>query len=126
MTSLFGKDNPMFGKDRRGLNLGMKRSEATKQKMRGEKNHMWKGDDVSYKCLHQWVRRHLPKPELCPTCKSEPPYDAASISGKYLRDLSDWQYLCRRCHQKSDGRMERFIQTGMQNITKYQRRNMHG
>lgn len=31
----------------------------------------------------------------------------ANISGKYKTDLSDWEYLCRRCHMKKDGRLIR-------------------
>ncbi len=76
----------------------------------GEKNPMWKGDKVSYKSLHDWVRRNLPIPELCQICKQSKPYDAANISGKYLRDLSDWKYLCRKCHMNSDGRMYNLYQ----------------
>ena len=84
-----GPLNPMYGKH---PNLG-------------EKNGQWKGDKVSYRTLHHWVRRHLSPIDLCPNCNVKPPYDIANISGKYLRDLKDWQWLCRSCHMKSDGRM---------------------
>lgn len=33
--------------------------------------------------------------------------DLANKSGKYLRDLSDWWYLCRKCHMTIDGRIEK-------------------
>lgn len=71
----------------------------------GEKNPMWKGDQVKMNGLHDWVHRRLPKPSLCNNCKLVQPYDLANISGKYLRDLSDWEYLCRKCHMLSDGRL---------------------
>jgi hypothetical protein len=74
----------------------------------GDKNPNWKGDGVTYRALHCWVRDHLPKPELCEICHSARPYDLANKSGKYLRDLSDWQYVCRRCHHLSDGRMTKY------------------
>jgi len=70
-----------------------------------EKNPMWKGDKVQYDALHEWMRNHLPKKILCEICKMKPPYDIANISGKYLRDFSDWQRVCRTCHMISDKRM---------------------
>lgn len=64
----------------------------------GANNTSWKGDDVSYKTLHQWVARHTMKPDLCPNCHSNRKLELANVSGKYKRDLNDWEYLCRRCH----------------------------
>lgn len=72
----------------------------------GNKNGMWVGDNVSYSKLHTWVRRHLVKPEFCDHCGAKPPHDVANKTGKYLRDLLDWEWLCRTCHMKSDGRLE--------------------
>ena len=71
-----------------------------------EKNPMWKGDKVGYQALHGWVRRRLHKTKLCEKCHKSLPYDLANRSGKYLRDLSDWEWLCRRCHMLGDGRMK--------------------
>jgi hypothetical protein len=68
-------------------------------------NGSWKGNRVSYSGLHQWVNAHLPKPEFCQSCQIKPPYDLANISQKYERDLTDWEYLCRKCHMLKDGRM---------------------
>lgn len=73
----------------------------------GSKHPQWKGDKVGYSALHGWVKRHLPKTELCEECKIVPPYDIANISQKYKRDLKDWEWLCRKCHMKKDGRIER-------------------
>lgn len=66
----------------------------------------WKGDDVGYAALHNWVERRLGKPSKCNQCGTEDAacFDWANKSGKYLRDLSDWERLCRSCHMKSDGR----------------------
>jgi len=89
--------------------LGCKRSEEWKRKLgisrTGEKHPLWKGDKVSYKNLHRWVRNHLTKPELCQICNKKSPFDVANISGKYLRDLNDYRWLCRSCHMFSDGRI---------------------
>lgn len=74
----------------------------------GETNSNWKGKGVKYTGIHEFVRRHLAKPELCEKCNEVPPYDLANISGQYSRDLNDWQWLCRKCHMKDDGRLEKF------------------
>ena len=86
-------------------------SEETKRKISesrlGDKNPVWKGDSVGYFAIHEWVNKHKKKPELCEECKAKAPRDLANISGKYLRDLNDWEYLCRSCHMKKDGRITR-------------------
>ena len=71
----------------------------------GEQNPMWKGDNVGLNSLHQWVRSRLVKPLFCQNCKKVPPYDLANISQVYKRDLSDWEWLCRKCHMVKDNRM---------------------
>ena len=97
-----GKDNPMYGVH---ITLSPKRKEALSKSRMADMNPMWKGDRVSYNGLHGWVRTHLPKPEFCQDCGVVHTYlDLTNISGKYLRDLTDWKYLCRRCHMVSDGR----------------------
>lgn len=95
-----GKDNPMYNK---------KHSPETIQKMRqaslGKHNSQWKGDAVGNDSLHQWLRNHLPMPELCEDCKKVPPYDLANITGIYTRNFNNWKYLCRHCHMILDYRM---------------------
>jgi hypothetical protein len=39
----------------------------------------------------------------CQQCRK--PYDLANVSVEYKRDLNDWQWLCRRYHMLSDGRL---------------------
>ena len=71
-----------------------------------EKNGMWKGDNVKEKALHLWIRRRLPQPLYCERCNIiNNNLDLANISGLYVRRLDDWEYICRRCHMMSDGRM---------------------
>jgi hypothetical protein len=72
----------------------------------GKKHHNWKGDNVGYPGIHAWVKRRLKKPKLCEKCYKKPPYDLANKSGKYLRNLSDWEWLCRKCHMVGDGRLK--------------------
>lgn len=72
----------------------------------GEKNQNWKGSDVGYTAIHDWVKWWLKKPSQCQRCNEDKPLDLANKSQKYLRDLSDWEWLCRRCHMETDGRLE--------------------
>lgn len=68
----------------------------------GELHHLWKGDKVSYKTLHQWLRRHKPKPKVCEICKKNKPRVVANISGQYKRDIRDYKWLCDKCHYHFD------------------------
>jgi len=74
-----------------------------KKSNRGEElHHNWKGDDVGYISLHQWVARHKEKPKKCEFCESNRNLQWSNISGEYKRDLNDWQCLCAKCHYKFD------------------------
>jgi rubredoxin len=86
-------------------------SEETKHKMRisklAEKNPNWVGDNVSYSALHTFIKLRLPKPNKCPQCGRKKKIDLSNKSNKYKRALDDWEWLCRSCHMKKDGRMLR-------------------
>lgn len=90
--------------------LGKKRPNMT-----GEKNPEWKGDKVSYGALHVWIRRNFGKPNKCENPECVYPrmndremmirpkrFDWANMSGKYLRDRTDWKMLCVSCHKIYD------------------------
>lgn len=71
----------------------------------GANNANWKGDGVSYRSLHAWVRRELGSPDKCYHCGTTEKRDIrffqwANKSHEYQRDLSDWIRLCRPCHRK--------------------------
>ena len=113
-----GSNNPMYGRvGTLNPNYGRKASKETKLKMskshigkcRDSNHSNWKGDTVGYESLHSYIERRLPKPELCPMCNDVSPYDIACITDVYDRDLSNWQWLCRRCHMKSDGRLDELL-----------------
>lgn len=80
--------------------------EETKKKMAlshlGEKNHLWKGDNVGYRTLHEWVERHLGKAIMCMknSLHKSTRYHWANISKEYKRDLNDWIQLCPSCNCK--------------------------
>lgn len=103
-----GKLNPFYGK---------KLSEEQRKKLResllgkytNEKNKSWKGDNAGYSAIHIWVRKYLPKPELCIICNLVVPREVSNISGNYIRDLKDWQWVCHRCHMHYDNVPQRLL-----------------
>jgi len=71
-------------------------------KRRGNKNGNWKGDNIKYRELHQWLNRNMPRIDLCEFCNKKKSYDLANITGVYNRDFKNWKYLCRSCHRLYD------------------------
>ena len=82
----------------------------------GKEHFAWKGDNVGYGALHDWVRLHLGKANHCDNKNCYYPrlnslgkimykpkqYTWANISGEYKRDINDWHQLCQSCN-KLDG-----------------------
>ena len=79
-----GKNNPMYGKT-------------------NEQCPVWKGDKAGYGAIHYWVKRRKTKPLLCENCSDREPVELANLSLKYKRDIDDYMWLCKRCHQRLDG-----------------------
>lgn len=50
--------------------------------------------------LHRKIRKMLPKPDLCSMCESTNPTDVHNISETYSSNLSDWMWVCERCHNR--------------------------
>jgi hypothetical protein len=75
---------------------------------KGMRPKSWKGENVGYCSLHQWVYYHLGQSMQCEHCgkieTNRYKIHWANKSGKYLRDLSDWLRLCFACHRKYDAR----------------------
>ena len=90
---------------------GFKHTEAIKKHQSiiklGNKNPMWKGDKVGYSKLHEWIRRHKPKSNFCEICGEEKKLEAANLSGKYKRDLSDYAWYCIKCHRRRDAEVRK-------------------
>jgi len=79
---------------------------------KGENVYNYKGDEVGYAGVHHWIKRELGSPKYCEHCKStkKKTYHWSNISGKYLRDVTDWQRLCVSCHSKYDwGKKKEFV-----------------
>jgi len=75
----------------------------------GENNPSWKGDKVGIVQVHTWVSDKKGRPDRCEKCQKVGKVDLANISQEYKRDLDDWEWLCRKCHMESDGRLELFL-----------------
>lgn len=86
----------------------------------GHKNPNWKGEEVGYHAIHDYIKYYIKKPELCECCGLKKPLDLSNINGRYLRISTDWEWLCRKCHFVADGRTKdgQFIIKYIRNIIK--------
>jgi hypothetical protein len=80
-------------------------NEESKAKIRGEKNSQWNGENATLPNIHRFIERRKPRPEKCVRCNEGSAIDLANISGEYTRNINDYEWLCRRCHMISDGRI---------------------
>lgn len=81
--------------------------ECVYKSITGINNKRWKGDNVGYVGLHTWVKNHKPRVELCQICNIKKSEELANISQKYKRDINDFMWLCKKCHNAQDKRGER-------------------
>lgn len=66
---------------------------------KGKNNKMWKGNNVGYRALHDWVRKWKGKPKECENCGNNMKrLSWANIDHKYTRDLNKYIALCDKCH----------------------------
>ena len=79
-----------------------KRASMEKAIVRGPDHPDWKGDNISYSTLHQWVNRALRKTGACTVCGALRITQWANLSGHYRRDLSDFAEMCVPCHLRHD------------------------
>lgn len=73
---------------------------------KAEKNPNWKGDNITYSSLHNWIVRNYGKPKKCSHCSTTnaKKFEWANKSGKYLRNINDYIRLCVSCHRKYDNK----------------------
>lgn len=121
----FTKENPILNSGRtrfkkgmtpwnKGKKTGLVPKTAFKindERLIGERHHLWKGDNVGYVGLHYWVRRRLGDAQVCSQCGGKKNIQWANKSHEYKRDADDWLQLCRPCHMKYDGIMQKAIAT---------------
>lgn len=96
------------------------------EKHLGTNHHNYKGDDVSYSGLHYWVSSKLGKPSKCDKCGTAdaPRYEWANVSGQYLRELNDWERLCKKCHNDKDKNTDKGWITRKEKYGLWGRKNM--
>lgn len=77
----------------------------------GKQHYLWKGENVDYNTIHQWIRRLKGKPKECENCGMKGCSKTkdgrwnihwANHSGEYKRDPDDFLGLCYSCHKRSD------------------------
>ena len=94
-----------FDKTRTSISRVLKRNNIKIIKKVGKDRHNWKGSKASYSTLHDWVRRWKEKPDTCTLCNKPKRLEVHNIDGLYKRNLEDWIWTCRKCHQTLDGRI---------------------
>lgn len=69
-----------------------------------ENVYSYRGEDAGYHAKHHWVAKKLGTPSYCEICKTtkRQRYEWSNKSGKYRKNVSDWQRLCVRCHRNFD------------------------
>ncbi len=77
--------------------------------LRGDKTNNWKGDNIQYRALHNWLIKTFGYPDKCEFCgvngerKHRWNIQYALIKGmEYIRDRKNFICLCCSCHKKYD------------------------
>lgn len=73
----------------------------------GSGNPRWMGNKVGYRAIHTWINKYYGKANECINKKClgiSNKFEWANISGKYIRDRSDWMKLCKSCHMNFDNK----------------------
>jgi hypothetical protein len=72
----------------------------------GDKSHRWKGEEVGYRALHDWVVKWKGTPDACEMCGKTGlkghQIQWANIDHLYRRVLEDYIRMCAFCHRKYD------------------------
>ena len=78
------------------------------ENLRFEKHPSWKGDQIGYRAIHQWMNSKYGYPKTCEVCGGieSKSFQWANISGCYKRSRSDWKELCVSCHKMFDNKKE--------------------
>ena len=79
---------------------------AAKRNQFGEINHMWKGDNATYKAFHVRLKNRKGRAANygCSVCGTKDPntrYEWANMTGNYM-DMDDYQPMCVTCHRRYD------------------------
>lgn len=69
---------------------------------RGANHPDWKGDEIAYSTIHNWLARVAVKTGTCSVCGAKRITQWANLSGEYKRDIADFAELCVPCHKRYD------------------------
>lgn len=87
----------------KGKKLSEEHKKSISEALSGEKSANWKGDDARYDAVHKWASKNKSKPEFCEMCgKSGRKLQLSNKTGKLIRDINNFQYVCIFCHRKYD------------------------
>lgn len=72
--------------------------------MRGKNHPAWKGNNATYRSIHDFIINNFGEPKYCEHCKrtDKKKYEWASKDHKYTRNIKDYQRLCTSCHRRYD------------------------
>jgi len=61
-------------------------------------------NSVGLIALHEWIKRHKPKPDKCMKCgkRTELLELSNNNNHNYTRNIDDYEYLCHSCHKIKD------------------------
>ena len=105
-----------MGLSRRGKpnwNSGLS-SKIDKRIAHKERCHNWRGDNIAYRGLHQWIVSNYGKADKCNNREKQILKFACSLKSKkfewaklkrkrYERKVENYIQLCKSCHNKYDG-----------------------
>jgi hypothetical protein len=101
-----------FFKGQPAWNKGKKWPKKSIEKMRlahigkltGKNNPRWKGDNIKYGGLHDWIWLCKGRPTKCEHCgtTTAKKFEWANKNHTYKRNLFDYISLCTSCHRKYD------------------------
>src|SRR3990167_9713407 len=83
-----------------------KLSKARKGIYTDERHPAWKGENASYRAIHQWIVRKFGKPITCENCGKTNLFGQkihwANIGHRYERKREFWKRFCAKCHAAHD------------------------
>ena len=103
------RNNPEYLKKISEAHKGQHSSPATEFKKGINNGYKILGGQGEYRKLHKWIEKQLGKPDTCEKCGksglSGRQIHWTNKSGKYKKDINDWERLCVRCHFYKDKRL---------------------
>lgn len=102
-----GQTRAHYPKGRKNPKLSEVRKEMFEKGLlnhKNKKNPCWKEDHVGRAALHEWIAKNKPKPNLCERCNEKRKLELSSNNHSYIRNIKDWEWLCRSCHRKKDSK----------------------